>query len=197
MAGFLFLLVVAACLAPAIAASILAVNRDRSGGLWFLLGFVFSWLGVLIVACLSEPRAGYVASGRTEIDHGVRTLQQRRDDLIKRERQASAEDAQATSTLIPIPPKPSLEDVPGRPVLTEYLTGRQIRRGMKAPPDSRRGRQLKEARELLASAEAAWASETEGTRKRNDELLRAWAQAQREIQEENKRRLLHSTSDTP
>ena len=197
MIGLVFLLVVVGCLVPAITASILAANKIRNGGLWFLLGFIFSWVGVLVVACLSEPRSDYGSARGTEVDQGVRTLQQRRDDLAAQlESRVSGEASQEELALIPIPPKPSLEDVTGRPVLTDFLPERRIRSGMKAPPGSRRGRRLREARELLADAEAAWEADTRGARERNEESLRAWAQAQREIQAENKRRLLGSTADT-
>lgn len=49
---FVFLLILG--FLPAVVAAVLATNRQRSGGLWFFLGFLFSWLAVLVVACLSS-----------------------------------------------------------------------------------------------------------------------------------------------
>ena len=40
--------------APIFICSSLAVKRGKSGCLWAFLGFMFGWIGVLIVACLKK-----------------------------------------------------------------------------------------------------------------------------------------------
>ena len=42
---------------PAFIASGIGGAKDRGSGIWFLLGFIFSWIAVLIVACLPYPHA--------------------------------------------------------------------------------------------------------------------------------------------
>lgn len=71
---------------PGIIASVIGSSKERGGGIWLLLGLIFSWLAVLIVACLSYPE---------EARHNsllASKFSQKESDAVRKSRQTTWED---------------------------------------------------------------------------------------------------------
>ena len=54
---------------PALIAAGIGGAKKRGSGIWFLLGLIFSWIAVLIVACLSYPHEDSSEVGSVEQRH--------------------------------------------------------------------------------------------------------------------------------
>ena len=50
----IFLLVLAICILPYILCPLMADKKGRSAVAWFFVAFFAGWIGVIIIACLSE-----------------------------------------------------------------------------------------------------------------------------------------------
>ena len=50
----LLILLVPFMFLPPIIAYIIAKNRGRSGGNWFVIGLLFGWIAVLVVVCIAD-----------------------------------------------------------------------------------------------------------------------------------------------
>ena len=90
--GILFVLVILSTIITTIISGVIAAGKNRSGGLWAVLGFVFGWLAVLIIACLPKERHEYIQAkayvdGRTQpIEHNPQWVERAIQEKIEREK---------------------------------------------------------------------------------------------------------------
>jgi len=114
-------------LIPAGMAAALAVEKDRSGGLWFFLGLLFSWITVLVVACL--PKEGVpestnkYTSGHSKPLYYHNEVERSRREAWRDFKGLGVESINGPSptkpVLLPIPSKPLSRIVPYEPRLSD------------------------------------------------------------------------------
>jgi len=92
----IFWIVLLLILLPAVIAGSLGSAKDRGGGIWFILGLIFSWFAVLIVACLSYPESSAPTGREAEWDIGGRASElskrAKESERVQASRRAAWED---------------------------------------------------------------------------------------------------------